>query len=358
MPISILPPAPAPAPAPLARSNPANKNEHPSSLYLSDDDDDMDIDSDRPPKKRRTTATHLVTPGETITSDPQWMRGHGTTTHPSDPSTIFSTLAGHIQKTNKLISIAPIRARYTPEIGDLVIGRVIEVQARRWKVDINASLLASLPLSSINLPGGTLRKRTAVDELNIRSFFTEGELVVAEVQQLFQDGAASLHTRSLKYGKLRNGFFLQVSGAGGGVGKKGGVVRSRRQVFTLPTRHGGGEVDVILGVDGFIWVAKHVDPMAAMEGKDVSFTRLEESVSLSIYSSQNEDIGVDTRREIARVTGVIRALVEAGERVDEEMVIKGYEGAVDQEDAGDGEVWVDLSGEKGQVIVDLATSGL
>ncbi len=30
----------------------------------------------------------------------------------------------------------------------------------------------------------------------------EGDLVSAEVQQLYSDGAASVHTRSLKYGKL------------------------------------------------------------------------------------------------------------------------------------------------------------
>ena len=57
---------------------------------------------------------------------------------------------------------------------------------------------------------------TAVDELNVRAYFADGELLVAEVQSLFQDGSASLHTRSLKYGKLRNGFFVAVAGMGGG----------------------------------------------------------------------------------------------------------------------------------------------
>ena len=44
----------------------------------------------------------------------------------------------------------------------------------------------------------------------MRGFFEEGDLLVAEVQAFFSDGAMSLHTRSLKYGKVpfRSGFAL------------------------------------------------------------------------------------------------------------------------------------------------------
>ena len=36
----------------------------------------------------------------------------------------------------------------------------------------------------------------------MRGFFEEGDLLVAEVQAFFSDGSMSLHTRSLKYGKV------------------------------------------------------------------------------------------------------------------------------------------------------------
>lgn len=266
----------------------------------------------------------LRTPHILYGYSPTYHRGHGTFTTPTSTQ-IRSTVAGTIQKTNKLLSVTPIRARYTPEIGDLVVGRIVEVQSRRWRVDVAAPLMAALPLASINLPGGILRKRTAVDELNIRTFFTEGDLLVAEVQSIFSDGSASLHTRSLKYGKLRNGYFLSVSGHGGGPG----VVRSRRQIWTVSTANGGGEVDIILGVNGHIWIAKHVEPEAG--GKDISITKLEETVSNSIYSSQNDYIGPETRREMARLARCIRALTEASVRVDEDMVMRTYEASVEME---------------------------
>lgn len=271
-------------------------------------------------------------------------RGHGTYIAPSSTE-IIATVAGTVQKTNKLLSVRPLRARYTPEIGDLVVGRIIEVQSKRWRVDVGAPVLAGLPLSAINLPGGILRKRTETDELQIRTFFSEGDLLVAEVQSLYQDGSASLHTRSLKYGKLRNGVFMSVSGTGGG----GGVVRARRQVWTIDTGHGGGKVDVILGVNGYIWISKHVE----VAGGDTAITRIGEGLSSTVYSSQNDEIPAETRREIARIRGVITLLVEEGLRVDEDMVTRGYEAAVMVDDENPGESATYLGGEMGKRVLEI-----
>jgi exosome complex component RRP4 len=264
--------------------------------------------------------------------------GHGTYNPTDSNTTINSSLLGTVLRTNKLLSVLPLRARYSPEIGDLVVGRIVEVQSRRWRVDVAAPLLANLPLSSINLPGGILRKRTAVDELNIRTFFCEGDLLVAEVQSVHNDGSASLHTRSsLKFGKLRSGFFMAVTGTGGeggaARGSGGGIARSRRQVFTVSTGRGGGEVDVILGVNGYVWIAKHVEPpkdAAATSGAGLNRT-LDDSVSKDLYSNQNdEDIAPETRREIARLAGCIRGLVEKGKKVDEDMIVKTYEDSLEE----------------------------
>lgn len=79
----------------------------------------------------------------------------------------------------------------------------------------------------------------------MRSFFMEGDLVVAEVQAFFGDGAYSLHTRSLKYGKLRNGSFITVPPAL--------VQRCKSHFHSLACG-----VDVILGLNGYIWVSAHV----------------------------------------------------------------------------------------------------
>ena len=296
--------------------------------------EDESMSDDDQPESTLKTAKHrqllrnFAMPGQTVTSETQWMRGHGTF-NSSASADITATLAGNIVVTNKLLSVSPMRARYTPEIGDLVVGRIVEVGKSRWRVDVAAPLLANLPLSSINLPGGILRRRTTADELQMRQYFQEGDLLVAEVQTIGNaDGAASLHTRSLKYGKLRNGFFLSVHGTGGG----GGIIRSRRQVFTITAGVTGSlasQVDVILGVNGYIWLSKHVDQQDDSKAGGISISNLDDALGKETYSSQNDEIGEDTRREIAWVAECIRVMTEGGIRVDEEAVVKAYNVVVD-----------------------------
>lgn len=50
--------------------------------------------------------------------------GHGTFI---DQETVVSSVAGTIERVNKLVSVRAIRTRYNPEVGDLVVGRITEV---------------------------------------------------------------------------------------------------------------------------------------------------------------------------------------------------------------------------------------
>ncbi len=162
-----------------------------------EDEDEDAPDTSSVPEAR------LVAPGDVITRDAGFMRGHGTYVgSAADGAPLLSSVAGVVQRVNKLVSVAAPKTKYQAEIGDVVVGRVTEVQQRRWKVETNSRLDSVLLLSSVNLPGGELRRRSAEDELAMRGYLKEGDLISAEVQQLYNDGAASLHTRSLKYGKL------------------------------------------------------------------------------------------------------------------------------------------------------------
>ena len=180
----------------------------------------------------------LVSPGDVITRDSGFMRGHGT--YMAD-EVLYASVAGLVERVNKLISVTPLKTRYNGEIGDVVVGRVVEVQQKRWKVETNSRLDSVLALSSVNLPGGELRRRSAEDELSMRSYLREGDLISAEVQNIHNDGALSLHTRSLKYGKLGQGVLLKVSPS---------IVKRRKTHFhSLPFG-----ASIILGNNGFIWI--------------------------------------------------------------------------------------------------------
>ncbi|KAI9006115.1 hypothetical protein BC832DRAFT_531011 [Gaertneriomyces semiglobifer] len=244
------------------------------------------------------TATHVVTPGEVVTADTSFMRGHGTYT---EGTTLISSVAGVVERVNRLLTVRPLRSRYTGEIGDVVIGRITELGPKRWKVAINSRSDAILLLSSINLPGGVQRRKTESDELQMRNFFAEGDLLSAEVGQFFQDGAANLHTRNIRYGKLRNGSLITVPPSL--------IKRTKSHFLTLP--YG---IDVILGLNGHIWVSKHVElPPELATQPD------------ALYHNTNEPISNDERMNIARVCNAIRCLAAHNNFINDTMIVYAVE---------------------------------
>ncbi|KAF8074713.1 exosome complex exonuclease rrp4 [Lyophyllum atratum] len=269
------------------------------------DDVLMDLDDDQDPFE--TGGSKLTYPGESLTSSQSYMRGHGTYV---DEEEVVASVAGTIERVNKLVTVRAIRTRYNPEVGDLVVGRITEVQPRRWKVDANSRQDAVLMLSSVNLPGGVQRRKLESDELQMRTFFEEGDLLVAEVQAFFSDGAMSLHTRSLKYGKLRNGQLVTIPPI---------LVRRLKSHFiALPCG-----VDLILGLNGYIWVSKHVKEgdEEGEEGFDAE----------AVYSNQNDRIDESTRIAISRVTNIIRVLASHFVPLTDTLLLEAYEWTVDQE---------------------------
>ncbi|OCB86521.1 hypothetical protein A7U60_g6416 [Sanghuangporus baumii] len=237
--------------------------------------------------------TRLTSPGVPLTSSHAFMRGHGTYV---DGDEVIASVAGTIERVNKLVTVRALRSR--------------QVAARRWKVDANARQDAVLMLSSVNLPGGIQRRKLESDELQMRNFFEEGDLLVAEVQAFFADGAMSLHTRSLKYGKLRNGQLITVPPV---------LIRRLKSHFiSLPCG-----VDLILGLNGYVWVSKHVTEREreGEEGFDAE----------AVYSSRNNDIDPATRTAIARVSNILRVLATYFVPITDTILADAYEWALEQD---------------------------
>ncbi|KAJ1888203.1 Exosome complex component rrp4 [Kickxella alabastrina] len=137
----------------------------------------------------------------------------------------------------------------------------------------------------------------------MRTFFAEGDLVFAEVQSYFADGALSLHTRSIQYGKLRNGQMVSVFPQL--------VPRSRSHFHSLPCG-----VDVVLGVNGYVWVSKHVPA-----------SKVEANAEL-IYSDKNEFISDEEREAIARVANCIQLLNRLYVKITDTSIIFAYEASL------------------------------
>ena len=137
--------------------------------------------------------------------------------------------------------VKPIKSKYSPQVGDIVVGRVQEIANKRWRIDIKASGYAYLSLNSTYIP--EQRKKNEEDEFNMRRIMREGDLVVAEVHSTNADHSCNLHTRNPKYGRLEAGRLIEVGHRQ--------VRRQKHHMLAL------GEVGVILGNNGNVFLSNH-----------------------------------------------------------------------------------------------------
>jgi len=252
-----------------------------------------------PPRGRASRAP--VADTIPVNQEDNILKGHGTSDQDGE---VVATLCGVVERVNKLVYVRTLRARYKPEVGDIIVGRVIEIAPKRWRLEINFSQDAVLMLSSMNLPDGIQRRRTAVDELNMRSIFEENDVICAEVRGFQHDGSLHLQARSEKYGKLERGQLLMVAPY---------LVKRKKQHFHHLEKY---NVDLILGCNGFIWAGEHV-----VVGEKPKTTGGQQG-----FSTEAENFTpLETRKHICRLANSVRVLSALGFTLTVELIIETME---------------------------------
>jgi exosome complex component RRP4 len=334
------------------------------------DDPTVDLHQEMDVDDQPTSSSHVVVvvPGEEVTVEQGFLRGHGTYVRrdfvasggmqhddDSDASeddddadeldggggeskvaaratkeggdTLIASVAGVVERVNRLISVRPLRARYTGEVGDVVVGRIVEVAPKRWRVDIGAKQPAVLMLGSVILPGGAQRRRTLEDQLQMRQLYQEHDLISAEVAQFFNDGSISIQTRSLKFGKLENGTLVHVPPV---------LIRRRKDHFVSLSCG----VDLVIGHNGNIWLTETTpEDMAGGDGASSSLggggggggasSRVQtvEQLEAAKLLEARRMLTADARERIAKVRAAVLVLSGAHRAVSPESIMQVYSAA-------------------------------
>lgn len=118
---------------------------------------------------------------------------------------IVASVSGLTILTESIVSVSTTSPRYHPEVGDVVVGRIIDVSANRWRCEVFGLQDAIMPIRNVTGPGSILRRKGREDELTMRTLFKEDDVFVAEVQRMnLNDGSISLHIRSAEgFGKRK-----------------------------------------------------------------------------------------------------------------------------------------------------------
>uniref|UniRef100_A0A7S1ALK5 S1 motif domain-containing protein n=1 Tax=Noctiluca scintillans TaxID=2966 RepID=A0A7S1ALK5_NOCSC len=238
----------------------------------------------------------VVCPGDLVTAEPGTLRGRGVVERDGK---LVATTCGIVETVNKLMYVRPLKHKYPGNVGDIVVGRILEVQSERWLVEIGTAMHATLHLTAVHLPGNVQRRRTDEDATRMRDLFVENDVISAEVQRVHESGEVALQTRTARYGKLQNGVLAAVPSV---------YIRRQLQHFVVLPDIG---VMVVLGSNGWVWVC--APPKVAGSGRH-------ETINFSQMDVRYDLVSRDVRLDICRVKNAVLFLANLGFEVTPESL--------------------------------------
>ena len=158
----------------------------------------------------------LVIPGELL-AEGDYKSGKNTY---QEENRVYSSLIGLANHIGKNVFVVAIKTGYMPIVGDLVIGKVIDMRLSGWIIDINAPYNAMLFTSDAFDRSFNARK----DEMS--DFLKVGDLIFAKVNAFDRTRDPILTIRAQGLGKVNRGHVIKIASTKIPrlIGKKGSMV--------------------------------------------------------------------------------------------------------------------------------------
>ncbi len=162
-----------------------------------------------------------------------------------DNEEIIATQLGIVSISGRLIKIVPLNSKYLPKRGDLVIGKVVDISANNWFVDIgfyNEAAISVVEGSMEYIPRGA----------DLSQYYSHGDYVVASVVGVTRSNIVNLTLKGYGLRKLSEGRIVTINPAKVPrlIGKEGSMISLIKNMT---------ECRIIVGQNGFIWVSG-IDP--------------------------------------------------------------------------------------------------
>jgi exosome complex component RRP4 len=117
---------------------------------------------------------------------------------------IYSTMLGIFDFRGSRLSVVPLKHCYIPFVGDLVIGKIVDIGMSGWSVDINSPYPALLPATET-------ASRERGPRRESQRLFTIGDLVKAKVLAFDRTRDPLLTLRDKGLGKVTQGRMIKIS---------------------------------------------------------------------------------------------------------------------------------------------------
>lgn len=179
----------------------------------------------------------IVVPGEEIVKGFDFLPGSGTY---RDGDMIVAARLGLVTLESRAIKITPLSGKYLPKMGDIMIGRVIDVNINGWRIETNSAYSAMLTVKDAT---SAFIKRGA----DLTQFFQIGDYVVTKIINVTSQKLIDLTTKAPGLRRLAGGRIVHVNPfkVPRIIGKQGSMVSIIKEATS--TR-------VVVGQNGVIWV--------------------------------------------------------------------------------------------------------
>ncbi|RLF81609.1 RNA-binding protein [Thermococci archaeon] len=182
----------------------------------------------------------LVVPGTLLAQGP-FKNGRGTF---KEGNRLYSSVVGLVRVSNGTVSVVPLEGPYIPEVGDTVIGKIVDVKFSNWIVDIGAPYQAGLRVQDV------IEGRVDVLKTDLRKIFDIGDIIYAKVKAFNEINQIDLITKGMPFngGPLKGGQLVEItpSKVPRLIGKGGSMINMIKNL--TGTR-------IIVGQNGWVWVS-------------------------------------------------------------------------------------------------------
>ena len=188
----------------------------------------------------------LVVPGTLLAQGP-FKNGRGTF---REGNRIYSTVVGLVEVRGDLIRVIPLEGPYIPEVGDNVLGKIVDVRFSNWIVDIGAPYQANLRVQD------AVEERIDLLKTDLRKIYDIGDIIYAKVKAFNEVNQIDLTTKGMPFkgGPLRGGQLVTItpSKVPRVIGKGGSMINMIKKL--TGTR-------IIVGQNGWVWVSGKNDEL-------------------------------------------------------------------------------------------------
>ncbi len=154
---------------------------------------------------------------------------------------IYAMKLGLAELKDNTISVIPLKECYMPNVGDLVIGLIIDIGITNWSVDIASPYTALLQVNdAFSKPIDPLRE-------DLKKYFNVGDYIIAKVIAFDKTRDPLLSTKEPPCGKIEKGTVIEISPA-----KIPRLIGKRGSMISIIKR----ELDcqIVVGQNGRVWI--------------------------------------------------------------------------------------------------------